>query len=210
RPMLSVASAQTLVLENTRPLAAVRLPLGREVLGLRLAEDVLSDLDMPPYDKALMDGFAVRSADFAELPKVLQVIEEVTAGQTPRLAVGPGQATRIMTGAPLPAGADAVVQIEHTRPIEPDRVSIEIGPVRPELNLLRRASEMRSGQVVLPAGTRLRAQEFGVLATVGKTSLQVYPAPRVALLSTGDEIVDAAQKPGPGQIRNGNGPMLAA
>jgi molybdopterin molybdotransferase len=141
---------------------------------------------------------------------VLQVIEEVTAGQIPRLPLGPGQATRIMTGAPLPAGADAVVQVERTRLVEEDRIAIEVGPLRPDLNVMRRGREMRCGQVVLPAGTRLRPQEFGVLATVGKTTVKVFPAPRVAILSTGDEIVAASQKPEPGQIRNGNGPMLAA
>jgi molybdopterin molybdotransferase len=179
------------------------------MLGLILAEGVASDLDMPPYDKAMMDGYAVRSADVAG-QKALQIIEEVTAGQTPRLPLGAGQATRIMTGAPVPADADAVVQVEHTRTLEPNRVVVERGPVAPNQNILRRGREMQAGQVVLPAGIRLRAQEFGVLATVGKTSVQVHPAPCVAVLSTGDEIVDASRKPGPGQIRNGNGPMLAA
>jgi len=208
--MLSVAQAQSLVLDNTRPLTPMVAPLTPEALGLVLAEEIVSDLDMPPYDKAMMDGFAVRTADLAAGSAVLHVIEEVTAGQTPRLALGPGQATRIMTGAPLPAGADAVVQVEHTRAIEEDRVAIEHGPVLADLNVLRRGREMDSGQIVLHAETKLRPQEFGILATVGRTKVKVYPAPRVAILSTGDEIVDACQKPGPGQIRNGNGPMLAA
>jgi len=208
--MLSVAKAQSLVLDQTRPLAPVVTPLAPEALGLILAEEVASDLDMPPYDKALMDGYAVRTADLAAGPVVLRVIEEVTAGQTPRLPLGSGQATRIMTGAPLPTGADAVVQVEHTHPLEEDRVALEKGPVAPELNILRRGREMHVGQVVLPPGTKLGPQEIGILATVGRTSFKVLLAPRVAILSTGDEIVDASQKPGPGKIRNGNGPMLAA
>lgn len=207
--MLSVAQAQNLVLERTQPLPVVTMDLAPEVLGLILAEDVASDLDMPPYDKALMDGFAVRTADFAA-GCVLRIIEEVTAGQTPRLPVGPGETTQIMTGAPVPAGADAVVQVERTRMVEDQRVAIEQDSVRPELNIVRRGREMRLGQVALPAGTKLRPQDLGILATVGRASVQVYPPPRVAVLSTGDEIVDASQKPGPGQIRNGNGPMLAA
>jgi molybdopterin molybdotransferase len=207
--MLSVAQAQNLVLEQTRPMSVVTAEVSPDALGLILAEDVASDLDMPPYDKALMDGFAVRTVDFAP-GCVLRIIEEVTAGKTPRLPVGTGEATRIMTGAPLPTGADAVVQVERTRMMDNQQVAIEQDSVRPELNIVRRGREMRQGQVVLPAGTKLRPQDLGILATVGRTSVQVYPPPRVAVLSTGDEIVDAAQKPGPGQIRNGNGPMLAA
>src|SRR5712692_10019819 len=107
--MLSVAEAQAVVLKQARPLAPEVVPLTSAALGLLLAEDITSDLDMPPYDKALMDGFALRSADLPDGRGVLTVIEEITAGQTPRLPVGAGQATRIMTGAPLPVGADAVV-----------------------------------------------------------------------------------------------------
>jgi molybdopterin molybdotransferase len=208
--MLSVAQAQGLVLHHARPLAAEVTALGPEVFGLILGEDVPSDLDMPPYDKAMMDGFAVRAADLVAGRGVLTVIEEVTAGQIPRLVVGPGQATRIMTGAPLPAGADAVIQVERTHPAPGNHVAIEDRPMEPGLNVLPRGREMRCGQVVLPAGTRLRPQELGTLATVGRTSARVHPAPRVAVLSTGDEIVEAAQTPGPSQIRNGNGPMLVA
>ncbi len=208
--MLPVAEAQRLVLQHARPLPPQTVPLTPAVQGLILAEDVTSDLDMPPYDKALMDGFAVRAADLSEGRGVLSVIEEVTAGQTPRRPVGPGQATRIMTGAPLPAGADAVVQVERTRSVEGDRVAIDDRPVSPGLNVLRRGREMCRGEVVLPSGTTLRPQQFGTLATVGRTSAKVYLAPQVAVLSTGDEVVEAPQTPGPGQIRNGNGPLLVA
>src|SRR5262249_23084122 len=149
-----------------------------ELLGLQLAEDVASDLDMPPFDKALMDGFAVRSADFKNGGRELRIIEEVTAGKTPQKAVEPGQATRIMTGAPLPAGADAVVMIERCR-INADTVLIEETP-RPEQNILRQGREMRIGQVILTQGATLRPQEIGLLATVGKTQVKVRPAPRVA------------------------------
>jgi len=165
---------------------------------------------MPPYDKSLMDGYAVRATDLPEGRGVLTVIEEVTAGQTPRLPVAAGEATRIMTGAPLPAGADAVVMVERTRLLDGDRVQREDRTPKPGQSILPRGQEMRQGETVLTAGSVLRPQEFGVLATIGRTTVRAYPAPQVAVLSTGDEVVEAPQTPGPGQIRNGNGPMLTA
>ncbi|MCI0639510.1 MAG: molybdopterin molybdotransferase MoeA [Gemmataceae bacterium] len=214
--MLQVAEAQRQVLERVQPLPPAVWSLGPEALGLVLAEDVVGDIDMPPFDKSLMDGYAVRSADLPEGRAELDVIEEVTAGQTPRKKLGPGQATRIMTGAPLPDGADAVVMVERTRLVENTsptreqgaRVAVEDKPPKPDQNILRRGREMRAGEVVLSAGARIRPQELGILATVGRTQAQVIPRPRLAVMSTGDEIVEAAQTPGPGQIRNGNGPML--
>jgi len=185
-------------------------PISHELLGQVLAEDIVSDIDMPPFDKSLMDGFAVRSADLPEGKAVLAVAEEVTAGQTPKRQVQPGQATKIMTGAPIPAGADAVVMIERSKPGTNGRVEIDDRPPRPGQNVMPRGREMRKGEVVLSAGTELRPQEFGTLAAVGKTTIAVIPRPRVAILCTGDEIVDASQQPKPGQIRNGNGPMLQA
>jgi molybdopterin molybdotransferase len=208
--MLPVSEAQTIVLRHARPLPPQEVPLGPSALGLVLAEDVASDLDMPPYDKAMMDGYAVRAADLPAGRGALQVVEEVTAGQTPRRPVGPGEATRIMTGAPVPEGADAVVMVERTRPCDDGRVVVEDATVRPGQNIMSRGLEMRRGDVVLAAGARLRPQELGVLATVGRIAVRAHPAPRLAVLSTGDEVVEAPEVPGPGQIRNGNGPMLLA
>jgi molybdopterin molybdotransferase len=208
--MLAVSEAQAIVLQNAQPLASETVPLTPAVLGLVLAEDVVSDLDMPPYDKALMDGYAVRAADLPGGRGDLVVIEEVTAGRTPQRVVGLGQATRIMTGAPLPEGADAVVMVERTRPLEGGGVRVEDAAPQVGQNILKRGRELRRGETVLRAGAVLRPQEFGLLATVGRTDVRVQPAPRVAVVSTGDEVVEAPQVPGPGQIRNGNGPMLLA
>ncbi len=207
--MLTVAEAQAIVLRHTRPLPPQATPLTAAALGAVLAEDVASDLDMPPYNKAMMDGYAVRSADLAAGPATLEVVEEITAGRTPTRTLGPGQAARIMTGAPTPARADAVVMIERCEPRDGGRVAVP-GPVKAGQNVQPRAQEMKRGETVLAAGAVLRPQEFGLLATVGRTVVQSYPVPRVAILPTGDEIVEPMEKPRAGQIRNSNGPMLLA
>ncbi len=208
--MLSVEVAQAIVLQHARPLPAEAASLTPALLGAVLAEEIVSDLDSPPYDKAMMDGYAVRCQDLPEGKGTLTVIEEITAGKTPSKTVQVGQASRIMTGAPIPQGADAVIQVERTRMVDGDRVEIDSRPPRPGLNVLHRGLEIRRGDVVLKPGARLRPQEFGVLATLGRTTIRVVPPPTVCILSTGDEVVEAGQNPGPGQIRNSNGPMLSA
>ncbi len=208
--MRSVAEAQKIIAEQVRSLPPQRVPLTPATLGLVLAEDVASDLEMPPFDKALMDGFAIRAGDLVDGVAELEIIEEVMAGQTPRKAVASGQATRIMTGAPIPDGADAVVMIERCELLECRRVRIADPKVKPGLSILPRGREMRVGEVVLQRGAKLRPQEFGILSTVGRSTVLAHPQPSVAILPTGDELVDAAEKPGPGQIRNSNGPMILA
>ncbi len=215
--MLSVEDAQNSVLGEVMPLAPGVVPF-QVALQQVLAEDVASDLDMPPYDKALMDGFAVRTADLPGGRGELAVVGEIVAGQTPwssdRSLVAE-QAVRIMTGAAIPPGADAVVMIERTEQLsavsgQSSVVRIDDPRVVSSQNIMRRGAEMTRGQVVLRAGTRLRPSEIGVLAAVGRASVLVYPRPRVAIISTGNEIVEAHETPGPGQIRNSNGATLTA
>jgi molybdopterin molybdotransferase len=208
--MLAVADAQKLILGNTQPLTPQLVPLTESALGLLLAEDVVSDLDMPPFDKAMMDGYAVRTADLNQGRGVLSVVEEIVAGKAPQTTLSAGRCARIMTGAPIPVGADAVVQVEHTKLLEDGRVAIEGPPLRVGQNVLSQGREMRRGETVLATGSLLRPQEMGLLATLGHVSIHAIPRPTVAILPTGDELVEAGDTPRPGQIRNSNGPMLVA
>jgi molybdopterin molybdotransferase len=211
--MLSVDEALERVLSQAAILQSVALPVA-EAHGLVLAEDVASDVDSPPHDKALVDGYAIRAADVVDGRADLAVLEEITAGAVPRKAVTPGHATRIMTGAPLPEGADSVVMVEQTTATTaPDgsaRVTISTERLTPGQNIMRRASSMKAGEIVLRSGARLRAVEMGVLAEVGRVEVSVIDRPSLAILSTGNELVRSVEKPGPGQIRNSNGPLLVA
>lgn len=211
--MLSVDEALQQVLERVTPRHAVPFPLDG-ALGTVLAEDVTSDVDSPPHDKSLVDGYAVVSGDLSDGQAELAVVDEVTAGALPSRPVRSGEATRIMTGAPIPAGADAVVMVEQSELLPGEgplgRVRLTVKAIAPGQNIMRRASSMARGQTVLKAGCVLRAIEIGVLAEVGRTNVNLVLRPLVAVLATGNELVPADVVPAAGQIRNSNGSLLVA
>jgi molybdopterin molybdotransferase len=225
--MLSVEQALDLVLAEARPRPAERIAMA-DSLGLVLAEDVASDVDSPPYDKSAVDGYAIRSEDLAGGLFELAVIEEVTAGCVPQKALAAGQASRVMTGAPIPAGADTMVMIERTETVgsgASERVRIQeavatqttaaIGShkeraFRRGQNIVTRGTYLQRGAVTLRSGCEIRPIEIGILAEVGRSQISAIPRPSVAVLPTGNELVDIGETPGPGQIRNSNGPLLLA
>lgn len=207
-PLLPLADAIEAVVSRVPPPRVGRVPLARAA-GLVLAADVASDLDMPPFEKAMMDGYALRSADLADLPAELRVIETIAAGALPAKKVGAGEASKIMTGAPMPAGADAVVAVERTEALPGERVSIR-DSAHPGKNVSPRGQDVREGDVVLRRGRRVGPAEIAVLAAVGAVEPSVFLPPRVAVLTTGDELVPPGAKPGPGRIRNSNSAGLVA
>jgi molybdopterin molybdotransferase len=210
--MISIGEARAHILERTWKNAPATVPVA-EAVGLVLAEPVTSDVDSPPHDKSLVDGYAVRAADIARRGVELDVLELIVAGQVPTQSVRAGTATQIMTGAPLPAGADAVVMVEHTvRPSAalPGKIRIEADEARAGQHILRRGASIRSGATVLTPGRVLRPADVGLLCEVGCVAVPVRQPPRVAVLATGNELVPPQRTPAPGEIRNSNGPMLCA
>jgi molybdopterin molybdotransferase len=181
-------------------------------LGRVLAESIVADRDFPSFARATRDGYAVQAADSAKVPARLKLVGEVKAGDWPEpgtCAVARGQAVAIMTGAPLPAGADAVVMVEHTSSLTDHSVELRRSISAGE-NFVPRGAEARAGQLLLDRGRRLDHAEIAIAASAGKSRVQVYSKPRVAVLSTGDELVEIDATPGPAQIRNSNSYSLAA
>lgn len=204
-PMLPVAEALDIVLAQAEPLPVTSVALA-DALGLVLPAAVTAREPLPPFPASVVDGFAVVAADG---PGEATLVGEVTAGRLPTFTVQPGQAAYITTGAPLPTGADAVVMVEDSVRLSGRRVRL-LAQVKPGDNVRPVGMDVTAGEVVLDAGTRLGAAEVGLLATVGHAQVQVVPRPRVAILSTGNEVVEPDQTPGPGQIRDSNRTMLAA
>ncbi len=210
-PMLSVEEATQEVLKAFSPLEVESIPI-LEALGRVLAEDIHADMDIPPLPNTAMDGYAVRAEDTRGAspshPVRLRILQNLPAGYVTDAAVQPGTAIRIMTGAPIPPGADAVVRFEDTRE---DGEWVEIFQEVPKGKEVREAGEdVRRGQLVLPRGTELRPQEIGMLAALGRPRVKVHRRPRVAILATGDEVIDIDAPWQPGKIRHANSYSNAA
>lgn len=182
---LAADEAARLVLEHVRPLPPARVPLA-DARGLVLAEEVRATIDVPPWDNSAMDGYAARGEDL-KAGATLRVIEDVPAGRFPKRRVGAGEATRLFTGAPVPEGADTVIRQEDTEP-GAGTVRILVAPA-PGRHIRKRGEDLTKGSTVLPAGTELSGPRLGVLASIAEGAPLVHPAPRVALLATGDEVV---------------------
>jgi molybdopterin molybdotransferase len=217
--LLSVAEARERILSHFEPVAAETLPLA-ECAGRVLAGDITASTDLPLFDNSSMDGFALRAADSAaassEAPRRLPVVADIPAGAQPTISVAAGQAARIMTGAPLPQGADAVIPVEDTDfqnraaglPA-PERVLI-FKAARPGENVRPRGMDIHAGEAVMQAGHLLKPQDLGVLAMLGEARVNVYHKPRVALLSSGDELLAVDAPLESGKIRDSNSYTLAA
>lgn len=207
--MHSIDSAFELLLAATQPLMPVDCPLDR-ARGRILAEPVISSVATPPFDKSLMDGFAVRLADCVVGEVTLEVIERVMAGQVPQKSLRAGATIQVMTGAPLPAETDLVVRREDVDDQGGSAVFRFSHMPRGGEHLIRRGTTLKPGAELLPAGIPLLGPQLGALAEIGCTSVKVRPAPRAAIIATGDELVPWTSTPGPGQIRNSNELMLTA
>ena len=209
--MLSVDEALRRIL-GAVPMMPVVERRFTEALGHALAEPIVADEDLPPWANSGMDGFAVRAADLANAdptsPARLHVVDDLPAGRAPSRSVGPAEAIRIMTGAPIPAGADAVAIVETSRP-DGDHVLIDKS-VTLGANIRGAGENVRKGSTVLEAGRTLRPADIGLLASLGRVTVRVFERPTIAVLSSGDELVPPERTPGPGQIRDSNRFTIAA
>jgi molybdopterin molybdotransferase len=217
--LLSVSEARERILSRFQPVKHENLPLA-DALNRVLAQDVRAENDLPLFDNSSMDGFALRAMDVSEAapgsPRSLRVVADIPAGSTPTIVLGPGEAARIMTGAHMPDGADAVIPVEDTDfenrnagTQAPDVVSIRKAAQVGE-NVRQRGMDIRSGDVVLLAGRQLKPQDLGLLAMLGVSTVTVYGKPRVALISSGDELIDPDAPLERGKIRDSNSYTLAA
>lgn len=205
---IPVSAARSLILDAARSMDTEDVLLD-DALGRTLAAPIVSRDDIPPFENSAMDGYAVRAEDLQDLPATLRVIEDIPAGRSPERTVEPGTCARIMTGAPMPDGADAVAPVEWTEDVEDGTVRFDRAPasgkhVRPA------AEDVERGEEVVPAGTVVTPPVLGIAATLGYAELPVRVQPRLAVISTGDELVDVSAALGPGQIRDSNGPALVA
>lgn len=202
--MISYEEALKLVLQNAHPLGTETVDFETSLDNV-LAEDIVSDMDMPPFDKSAMDGYACRRED---LKNELEIIEVIPAGRWPEKKVGKNQCSKIMTGAPLPRGADTVIMIEQVKEVAGNKIVFTHESTKS--NVCPLGDDVRTGDTVLKKGTLVKARHIPVLASVGATSIKVFKRPRVAVVSTGNELVEPEMKPRLSQIRNSNGYQLVA
>ncbi len=213
--MLSVAEARERILSHFQTTTPEQIPLADSLRRI-LAVDVRSDGDYPPFDNSSMDGFALRSADTSGSSLTLSVVADIPAGSAPTVSLNPGEAARIMTGAPLPSGADCVIPVEDTD--FQDRHSGTPAPktvtfakqMKPGENIRARGTDIQNGDLLLRTGRRLKAQDLGLLAALGMAQVSVYRKARVALFSSGDELLPVDMPLEPGKIRDANSYSLAA
>ncbi|MEW6126752.1 MAG: gephyrin-like molybdotransferase Glp [Acidobacteriota bacterium] len=205
--MITVDQALEIILHRVAPLGSESVALDA-VYRRTLAEEVIADMDLPPFNRARMDGYALRAEDAQTAPVTLKLIGEIAAGASFNGEIKPGEAIKIFTGAPVPAGATAVQKVEVT---ESDALTVTIKePVKPGQFITPRASEINAGETITRAGRRIDAAEMAVLASFGYPQVKVFRRPRVAVLSTGSELVEVSQKPVEAQIRNSNSYSIAA
>ena len=205
--MIPVSEAIDLIKAEVKELPPESVPLTDSV-GRVLARDVIADSDLPPFDRSQMDGYAVRAADVTQVPSRLKIVGESAAGRGWRDEMQAGEAVRIMTGAPVPKGADSVQQVELTREAG-NEVEI-LQPVALGRSIVKRGDEIKEGQVVLKAGERINSTAVAVLASFGYANVEVRKQPRVAVLATGSELVPVNEQPGADQIRDSNNYTIGA
>lgn len=201
--MITIEKAYDLVLKSSYQLETEKVSF-TDSLGRILAEDITSDIEMPPFDKSAMDGYACRSED---LKNPLEIIETIPAGKTPEKIIGKNQCANIMTGAPIPKGADCVVQVEL---VEVNGNIVRIKEIPHKANISYQGEDVKVGTKVLSKGIKIEAAHIAVFAAVGYTDVLVFKQARVGIISTGDELVEPQHKPSLSQIRNSNGYQLLA
>lgn len=207
--MISVAEATQIVRQQTRPLASERVKL-EHALHRVLAQEIIADSDLPPFDRSQMDGYAVRAEDTIDAPVRLRIVGESAAGKGWHNQLNAGEAVRIMTGAPVPEGADSVQQVELTHELRDGTVVELLESVETGRSIVKRATEIKSGEIVLQSGTPVNPAMMAVLAAFGYAKVAVGKQPRVAVLATGSELVGVHEKPGQDQIRDSNNYSIAA
>ncbi|VAW30749.1 Molybdopterin molybdenumtransferase [hydrothermal vent metagenome] len=202
--MIPFKEALEIVLQSAKTLGVEKSDF-MESVGKVLAEDIQSDINMPPFDKSAMDGYACRHLDIAN---ELTIVEEIPAGSFPKIKIKENECAKIMTGAPVPEGADMVIMVEHTRRLSDNKIIYL--KESSAFNICKLAEDVKAGEVVLKKGTIIEPKHIPVLASVGATEVLVYKSPKVAIIATGNELVEPGFKPEPSQIRNSNAYQMIA